>query len=216
MATSVTSTANSSRFHARSARVIGIENTCICWLVELHKSTSENHAESVSHLQQIANSVKIFNDLDELVDFATEIHDQKLFTIIPMVFIENIVSLHDILQIDSIYILNEENIGLEKSIRQHTKFKGIYTNMIDICEHLKYRANQAEQSLVSISIFSSDTLDLNTPTHPKKTNVSIHLRDTFVYRMLNHALRISEVEVLIYMAFFIKDLHQQITLLKNL
>ncbi len=37
-----------------------------------------------------------------------------------------------------------------------------------------------------------------------------YLRDTFVYRMLNHALRTSEAEVLIRMAFFIKDLHRQI------
>jgi hypothetical protein len=40
--------------------------------------------------------------------------------------------------------------------------------------------------------------------------VFTYFRDTFIYRMLNHALRFTDVEALIPMAFFIKDLHQQL------
>jgi hypothetical protein len=37
-----------------------------------------------------------------------------------------------------------------------------------------------------------------------------YTRDTFLYRLLNHALRLQEIDVIWKFGFFIKDLHQQL------
>jgi hypothetical protein len=160
--TSVIDRTNPSRIRTRPARVIGIENIRVCWFDESHKDESQHHAKSIFHLQQIVSSVQTFNDPDELVDFATEIKDQKLFAIIPVAFAEHIVPLfHNLPQIDSIYILCHGIIEHDKWTLQYRKVKGVYTNIEDICKHLKSHTSQTEHSLASISIFSSDTLKAN-------------------------------------------------------
>ena len=37
-----------------------------------------------------------------------------------------------------------------------------------------------------------------------------YTRDTFVYRLLNHALRVQEIDVICKFGFFVKDLYQQL------
>lgn len=165
---SVTDTTTPSRIRARPGRVIGIENICVFWLAESHKDEDQEHAESISRLHRIVGSVQTFSDPDELADFATEIKDQKLFVIISTAFAEYIVPLlHDLPQIDSIYILCHERTEHDQWTLQYRKVKGVYTNIEDICEHLKNHTSRAEHSLASISIFSSaileahDKVDLN-------------------------------------------------------
>lgn len=169
----------SSQIRTRPARVIGIESICVCWLAEPHEDENANHAESISRLQQIVGSVQTFSDPDELADFATAIKDQKVFVVISVACEQYIVSLlHDLSQIDSIYILCHEKTEHGKWTPQLGKVKGIYTNIEDMCKHLKYRTNQIEHSLTSISIFSSDNLKEN-----EKIDLT-NIDSSFIYSQL--------------------------------
>lgn len=164
--TSIVSTISSSRVHALSARIMEIENICVCWLVKWHNGESSDHIKSISCLQQIVNSVQIFRNADELVDFASEIKGQKLFAIVPVDFAQCIfLPLHHLPQIDSIYILCHEKIEQEQWMLQYRKFKGVYTTIEGICEHLKHHASQMEHSLASISIFDPNTLEAKDKIH---------------------------------------------------
>ncbi len=56
-------------------------------------------------LRSIVNDVKIFTQLDECINFLTEVNDQKAFLILEGTLGQQIVPLiHDIPQLDAVYI----------------------------------------------------------------------------------------------------------------
>jgi tetratricopeptide (TPR) repeat protein len=219
-------------------------------------------------LRQIVNTVNTFTDVDECIDFITDITEERTFMMISGALSEIIVPIaQEIPQVSSVYIFCENNTLHEKWTKEWTKVRGVYKDITSICELLKQAAEDCDHNSVSISFVKTtdgnskenlDTLDssfmytqilkeilltidfeqehinefLTYCREPFAGN-SAELRNVekfckeyrdhqpiwwytyqcFLYSMLNRALRLMEVDLIIKMGFFVRDLHNHIVAL---
>jgi tetratricopeptide (TPR) repeat protein len=102
-------------------------------------------------LRQIVNTVNTFTDVDECIDFITDIKE-TVFTIISGKFSQTIIpTIQDIPEVSCIYIFCDNNLQYEKSIKEWSKVSGVYTNISSICEALKQTTQNCDRNSISIS-----------------------------------------------------------------
>ena len=76
-------------------------------------------------LQRIIHTIELFIDVDQCIEFLTDIHDEKVFLIIPKTIAEDILPfIHNIPQLDVIYVLCENQSAW---VHNWWKVKGLYT-----------------------------------------------------------------------------------------
>jgi tetratricopeptide (TPR) repeat protein len=247
---------------SRSIRSRIVENFIIIWLDSNIKESNKTTQNSINHLRRIINSIQIFTDSDQCINFISNITNEKAFLIISATFSQKLSSLfEDMIQIKSIYIFCHHQTKHEQWINNYRKIKGIFTKIEYICDGLKQDVRQCETDLTPISIVSNRSttnfdeldqsfmysqllkeilLELEDDDKTKKEFVDFcreqyadnndelkvidefdrdynksssiwwYTRECFIYLMLNKALRTQDVEIIIRMGFFVRDLHQQI------
>jgi hypothetical protein len=192
------------------------------------------------------------------MSFLTEIKNEKAFMLVSGAFSQSIVPvIHDISQLDSIYIFCGDKSKYEQWALEWTKVKGVFTQIEDICDALKRDTQQCDHDSILVSVTSTD-LDRLEPSfmytqllkeilldmeYDDKANTELvefcreqfhdnpnelqiinefdrdyHVHtpiwwytcECFTYQMLNRALRIQDVEIIIKMGFFLRDVHRHI------
>lgn len=80
-----------------------------------------------------------FTDVDECIDFITDINEEKTFMIVSGTLCQTIVPIiQDISQVSSVYI------SCGNKAQQWPKVKGIYTGITSICEAFKQAAQDCD------------------------------------------------------------------------
>jgi len=130
-----------------------IRNTHNFLLVWLDLSTNGSYKiacpDAITQFRQTTNSIKLFTNVDQCIDYITDITEEKAFIILSGAIVRSIVSIvQDICQINSIYIWCE-NVSAEHE--QWTKVKGVFTQISSICEALKEDARYYDHNAISIS-----------------------------------------------------------------
>ncbi|CAF1022190.1 unnamed protein product [Didymodactylos carnosus] len=88
---------------------------------------------------------------------------------------------------------------IEILLQMKEKNEDAKKEMVDECRR-QYAGNDAELAII-------DEFDQK---YSSSTAIWWYTRDTFLYRMLNKALRVQDLDILFKLRFFIKDLHLQI------
>lgn len=241
-----------------------VENLFLIWLVSHGDESKKDFHDSISQLRWIVNTIEIFNDIDQCIDFLTENKFEKSFMIIPANLSRHIVPLiHCTPQLDSIYVFAEENSICKEWFNEWSKVKGVFTEIAHICQSLEQAVRQCDRNSISLSILpptsavyeNSYELDqsfmytqllkevlLEFEFSDRSINVlATHCRDlyrdnklqlrridefereyclkppilwytyaSFIYTVLNRSLRTQEIDTLIPMGVFIRDLHRNI------
>jgi tetratricopeptide (TPR) repeat protein len=242
------------------------QNFLLLWLNGNTDDASDQDCYNSSiKLRQVVNTMNIFTDADECIDFITDIEEERIFLIVSGIFSQIIVPLiESIHHVTYVYIVCENRTEYEQWAKQWSKVKGVFTNITPIYKALKQAAQECDHNMVSMSFVKSgdevekknlDELDqsfmytqilkgilltvdfeeihinefLNYCREQFVGNVSA-LRDvetfqkeyrnhppiwwytcgSFLYSMLNKALRTMEIDLIIRMGFFIRDLHQHL------
>jgi tetratricopeptide (TPR) repeat protein len=238
------------------------QNYIVVWLNINTKNSNTNVDDSINKLQHVVNSVDIFTDSNQCIDFLTDVRDEKILLIIFGSHIHKLVSLiEDIPQLHFIYVFDCQQTHNEQCAQECSKIKGVFNHIDFICEALKYDISRLLVDLTPFSIVSTtsstspDELDQsfmytqlikeiiieieydddakqqfvdfylnnyaqNDNESTKLNQFQLHYKDhsliwwytkeSFIYSLLNKALRIQDTEIIIKMAFFLHDLHQKI------
>ena len=244
-----------------------VQNGLLIWLdANINEKTDENSRKNIILLENIINNINIFTNSKECIHFLNETINEKIFLIISGTFGEHLIhEIHNLNQIDSIYIYSIDKLKHEQWTKQWIKIKGIFTNMSLLCDILKQTIEEYEKNSISISFLmanNNNNLDenfnelqqtflytqilkdilltikfkkknfnefieycqqcfINNKTelemieklkckYNKKVAIQWYTRECFLYRMVNRALRLMEIDNIINMGFFIQDLHHQI------
>jgi len=126
----------------------------------------------------------MFDEPDSCVDFLRNVQDQKVFLILSAALGETLMPLmHDLPQLDSIYILCDNNkIEHKQWLQEWNKIKGAFNDISFISDKLKQNMRQCEQNLTPISIVStSPATNLNET--PSAINLN-ELDPSFMYTKL--------------------------------
>ena len=130
-----------------------IQNFLLIWLdIHIDESDQTECSDAIAQFRQVTSSIKLFNDVDQCIDFISDIIEKKAFVILSGALTEDIISiLQDIHQVNSIYLLCEEGSEVEQLTSQSPKLKGIFPEISSICEALKYDTRCYDQNVVSLS-----------------------------------------------------------------
>jgi hypothetical protein len=147
-----------------------VQHFHLVWLDGGIHETNENHRNSITKLQELVHTVNRFVDVDECIDFITDI-GEKAFIIIFGEFGPNVISIvQDIAQVHYVYIFYENNVSHEKWVKKWPKVAGVYTDIASISEALKKATRDCDYNSNSISFIkktdetanqSLDTLDFS-------------------------------------------------------
>ena len=246
------------------------QNVLLIWLDEKIDKHNEDFRNTISQFQRIVNTINIFTDGEQCIDFLNNMDDGKACIIIGDSFRQAIVPrIHNMSQVGRIFISSDRKQQDEQSMKEWSKIDGVFEEISPICEALKRASNQCERNATPVSyipvasdlsnkalnqldctfmytqimkeillvvqfednhikkfmehcydVFASNNEQLFNvkeleQNYRKQSSIWWYSRHSFLYGMLNHALRIMNADVIIKMGFFIYDLHRQIEELHN-
>ena len=244
------------------------EQYTLVWLNETFDS--EKIVEFMKNkLRRIINYVKIFQNVDECVNYISK-HDQEhIYFLASGPSTETIITrIHEIQQIESIYILGVETQNSIQSDETSCKLRGIFDNPNALLQALQQevsvkgiangssallfstlssnaanRSNQQEADFMYFRLLTEVLVRLkakestkkeffsicrsqyinNAPElkliddmekeYSKEQAISFFTRASFLYRILNEALRTQDINMLFNLRFFVADLYNQLALL---
>ena len=242
-----------------------VQNFFLIWLDANIDESTEDCQNSITQLRYFVNTINTFTDADRCVDFLTGIKQEKVFTIVPGYVGQCIISrIHDIPQLDSIYVFCGNKSRHEQWAKEWPKVKGVFTQIGSICQSLQQATRRCDRDCIPVNFLSTsdisnqnrDELDqsfmytqlfkeslLEIDDYDAQSvkeladycrgfyidnlngleNIAMFEREyslqspiwwytyeCFLYSMLNRALRNLEVDTILKMGFFIRDLHRQI------
>ena len=134
-----------------------LQNSVLLWLDSDVDESSRDFQNMKTQLQTVVNNIKVFTKPDPCVDFLTDTNEAKVFMITSKTIGEQIVPLiHDVPQLDSIYILSDNESRDEEFIEKWFKVKDEFTQIISIYETLKKAIKECDQNSFSISFVSTE------------------------------------------------------------
>ena len=87
-----------------------IQNFHFLWLDTDIDQSNKDYQDKLAQLRCIVNDVNLFTQVDECIDFLTEVDDKKAFLLVEGPIGRRVVPLiHDISQLDTIYFLCRNN-----------------------------------------------------------------------------------------------------------
>jgi len=256
---------NNRQMASKPPRTHILQNFHLVWLDE---NINEEYQNAITQLQQVVNTVNTFTDIDECIDFITDIVTGEMtLLIISELFSQYILSfVQDIFQIKSVYIMCKNNSKLsEQCEKKWPKLHGVYSDVKSICERIRRDSKMCDHNAVFFSFIkqfdensvqSLDTLDCSfmytqilkdilltidfTEEHIKQflaycrqqfvdseqnrkfftkieneyrnhSSIWWYTSDSCLFGMLNRALRVMDVNVIIKIGFFLRDVHCRIT-----
>lgn len=115
--------ANSTTILRRLLRTRILQNFHLLWLAENINEDNDDYQNSITQLQQVVNTVNVFTDIDECVEFVTDIIEEAALMIVSEVFSQYILScVQDIFQIKSVYVCARIKLNWNKTKRNGPSF----------------------------------------------------------------------------------------------
>ena len=130
-----------------------LQNFLVVWLDgSIDENNSDDCRNTITELRQVVDTVHTFTNVDECIDFITDVKYEMIFMIISGTFSQTIVPIiQDIPQVTSVYIFREHKATLGQWAQQCSKVKGVFTDVTSICKALKQAAYDCDKNMVSIS-----------------------------------------------------------------
>ena len=245
-----------------------VQNVLLIWLdANIDEINDDDSRHTLTELKQVVPTVHTFTNPDLCIAFLSSIREKKVLMIISGALGQTIVpTINDMSHIDSIYVFCRNQTVHQRWALSWSIVKGVFTDIIPICDLLKRAVLQCDQNAISISfvptsarvctqhidqsfmytqilkeilltidfdensvneffIFCREKFIGNTQQLENVVKLEQEYRlhspiwwysyECFLYSMLNQALRSIEVDTIIKMGFFLRDLHEQITQLYN-
>ena len=140
-----------------------LQNFVLIWLDANFDASKKYFETSLERLRGIVGSITTFTDADQCVDFLSEVQNEMVFMIISGSLGQFIIPLiHEWPQLDSIYVLCENQSIHEQWNGSISKIKGVHTDIEPIYEKLRIDCKRADRNLISISYYGIDPLFMYT------------------------------------------------------
>jgi tetratricopeptide (TPR) repeat protein len=132
------------------------QNVLLIWLDSNISDANEDCRNTVSQLRRVVHTINKFTDGEECIKFIASINNEKACMIISGSLGQHIVpQIHDKSLVDSIFIFCSEKNRHEQWTKSWSKIKGIFTEILPICDALKQAAQHCEHNAISISFVAT-------------------------------------------------------------
>ncbi|CAF3539137.1 unnamed protein product [Rotaria socialis] len=226
--------------------------------------TDEDSRHFIAQIQLIISNIRIITDVDQCINFISNINDKNIFMIVSGSLGQNVVPLiHAMPQLVAVYVFCEDFSCHKQWTRKLSKVKGVFKEADALCKALKSYSQKYACDFTSISLPSAlqnsnryssllgpsfiyskllveILLEIEYREHDFKdfveyyrtqldgtsrqlamldefekhycpeSSINWYTRSKFLYLAVNKALRTNQVDLLIKMGFFIRDMHRRI------
>ncbi|CAF1051582.1 unnamed protein product [Adineta ricciae] len=165
----------------------------LIWLDESICDDNEDCYYTTAHLRSIACDLKSYSNVDECVLFIETMKDRKVYIIISGSLGQKVVpQIHDMSQIDTIFIFCGIEQRHKEWTREWSKVKGIFTEIMPICKSLKLATQRRQQNAISMSFIMSD----------EQTNqLNLNFIDTCMLKVVLATIPFGDADVLDYVNY---------------
>ncbi|CAF1347054.1 unnamed protein product, partial [Rotaria sp. Silwood1] len=140
-----------------------LQNSLLVWLDTDLDESKGDYKKSIQHLRNILETVTTFTDIDECIDFLSDIENENVFMIISGALGQHIIPvIQECPQLVSIYIFCDNQLIHERWAKTIAKVKGVYTQIELICDALQIDRRNCDQDMISISFNRIDPLFMYT------------------------------------------------------
>jgi tetratricopeptide (TPR) repeat protein len=134
-----------------------VQNILLVWLDSNIDDNNDDCRNTIAQLRRAVHNINKFTDGDECIEFLQSMDNDKACMIISGSLGQHIVPcVHDMFQVDSIFIFCGNKKRHEQWAKEWPKIKGVFTDIAQICEALKQAAQQCEQNAISISFMATE------------------------------------------------------------
>ncbi|CAF1373433.1 unnamed protein product [Rotaria sp. Silwood1] len=139
------------------------QNSLLVWLDTDFDESKDNYKISTQHLRNILETVTTFTDIDECIDFLSDIENENVFMIISGALGQHLIPvIQECSQLTSIYVLCDNQSTHEEWAKAIHKVKGVYTQIEPICDVLQIDRRNCDRDMISISFNRIDPLFMYT------------------------------------------------------
>jgi hypothetical protein len=134
-----------------------VQNVLLIWLdTNIDEENGADCRNAVTQLRCVVNNVSIFTNGDECFEFINTIDNNNKACIIISGSLgpETVSRLHNMSQVDSIFIFCGDQERHEQWVKKWAKIKGVFTKIGPICNALKQVARQCEHNAMPISFMA--------------------------------------------------------------
>ncbi|CAF3648275.1 unnamed protein product [Adineta steineri] len=136
----------------RRINIQQVQNVLLIWLDNNIDETNDDCQNTMTKLRSAVYDIKTYTNGDQCLEFIRTIIDKKVCMIISGSLGQHIVPhVHNMSQVDSIFIFCGNRKHHEQWVKDWSKIKGVFTDIIPICEALKKAAHQCEQNAIPMS-----------------------------------------------------------------
>ncbi|CAF4525367.1 unnamed protein product [Rotaria sp. Silwood2] len=133
-----------------------VQNFLLIWLDAKIDESSGYYLNSIKQLRQTVNTIEIFRDTDECIDYISELQNEKVFLIISGALYQTVVPLiHSMTQLYSIYVFGRKEEQYKEWTKDWSMVKGIFTDITSIRDSIHQWTRQCDEDSIVISAVSS-------------------------------------------------------------
>ncbi|CAF4127299.1 unnamed protein product [Adineta steineri] len=141
----------------RRVNIQQLQNVLLIWLDSNIDETNDDCQNTITKLRRAVNDINTYTNGDQCLEFIQTIIDKKMCMIISGSLGQHIVSrVHNMSQVDSIFIFCGNKKYHEQWVKDWPKIKGVFTDITPICEALKEAAQQCEQNAIPMSFVGTN------------------------------------------------------------
>ncbi|CAF1626176.1 unnamed protein product [Adineta steineri] len=136
----------------RRIHIQQLQNVLLVWLDSNIDETNDYYQNTITTLRRAIKDVNTYTNGDQCLEFIQTIVDKKVCMVISGSLEKHIVPrVHNMSQVDSIFIFSGNKIYHQQWIKDWPKIKGVFTDITPMCEALKKAAYQCEQNAIPMS-----------------------------------------------------------------
>ncbi|CAF0957438.1 unnamed protein product [Adineta steineri] len=149
----------------------------LVWVDASIDQANKDCQNTLAQLKNAVNDVKLCTEPDQCIQTLNKVDREQVFVIISGSLGQHMVpEIHDMPQLDAIYIFCGNKSRHEGWTQNWTKIKGVHTNIKEICQALQLAVKQCDQDTIAVSFLS-----VNEMASTENLN---QLEPTFMYTQL--------------------------------
>ena len=161
----------------RRSRKCIAQNYLLIWIDDSIDEESKDYQETLVQLKNVINNVNLCTQPDQRIDLLNQVDNERVFVVISGYLGQYLIpEIHDISQLDTIYIFCGNKSRHHEWAKNWTKIKGAYTNMNELCQNLQLAVKQCDQELIAISLVAENEIS--------SINNLNELESTFMYTQI--------------------------------
>ncbi|CAF4760475.1 unnamed protein product [Rotaria sp. Silwood1] len=166
-------------------RRLMVPNYLLIWVDEAIDETNDNCQHMLAQLRSVVNNVRLCTNTTQCIEVLNDADSKKVFVVSSDDLGQHLVpEIHQITQVDSIYIFSNNQVLHEKWTKDWSKIQGIFTSIQSICDLLKTSIREYDHHAIPMSFVPKLMIDtVIAPAVSDKQNLD-QLEPSFMYSLL--------------------------------